>query len=681
MKNLLLLTFLWLTLLSANAQQPAIPISSFGIWDRGGVILANPTFARNKIFKGSQLDIKWKDLQPTDSLHYDWSVFDKNLKIAADNNIFLYLTLYVGPDSPDWIYTAGKVPKVFTINTKHPWPYYPYYLSPNYERLWHKMIEAAGQYFREKIPSTWNKSIGFIQVVDGCTGDVVPYKGDLIDSTTQLPNNKYAISDTQFDTFRFRGFSKYKAAFLDGNQETRIPLLFNGVNDEDPNGAAGWKWVTDSLKEGFGMKCGTTVRGVALNGEKKFKDGYSKYFINPQGLACFGRSEMDMGCTFPLFMKNLEIAYYWAILNGLNTGTSIHDVNKTSSDQAFSRPEVLKSFQFFNKYAPQVFAPQCTGAYSVFHRGLNAANTTLYPENAKYGGSAIMSNLARYKAICQTEANHGAKISDDSTVVLGKNPQRNYQKDYNDVGFDIDEGNFERFITQIAPDSTSAGLWRVRGTLTGASSKYDRFARKFENSTKRNTMFFKFWDDVFSTTNAPKSLKFSVTWLDSIAGSKWELQYKNSKGVISSALKIVGKGDRTWKTDTITIRDMDVTHTMNALRSDFTLVNTDAIDDIFNGIEVDIVRQNSLTDVPQIVGENKIIDDVLIYPNPTKSMVHIQSTEPVISIELCDLSGKSILKQLKPFDNCIDLSAIQNGLYFMKIAFEDRVIVKKVTKN
>ena len=676
MKKLLILPLLLFTILPVHSQlqQPAIPIPSFGIWDRGEVILNNPTNINyKKLFKGSRIELKWSEIQPKDSLHYDWTQFNNYLKIAAENNILLYAIVYAGPDCPDWIYTEGKVPSVTTADTKHTWPRFPYYLSENYQRHWHKLIKAYGKHLRDSIPAQWNKSVAFVQVVEGCTGDVTPYKG-AVDSV------KYAISDAQFDAFRFKGFSKHKAAFLDGDQNTRIPLLFNGVNDEDPrSGAAGWKWVTDSLKEGFGMKCGTTVRGVALNGEIKFKEGYSKYFINPQGLACFGRSEMDMVCTLTLFMKNLDIAYHWALLNGLNTGTSIHDINKNSSDQVFKYPEVMKSMQFFNKYAPQVYAAQATGAYSVFHKGLNASNTKLYPVN-KYG-TAEMSNLARYQKICSEEAIYGAKISDDSTVTLGKNPQRNYQKDYNDVGWDIDEGNFERFITQISPDSTSRGLWRVRGTLNGTSSKYDRFARKFENSTNRNTMYFKFWDDVFSTTSKPKSLKFSVTWLDSIQGSTWELRYKNNKGSIVSAMKMIGKGDRKWKTDTISVSDIDVTHTMDKLRSDFTLVNTDNIDDIFNGIEVDITRQGANVGGSQTSQTETQIDEVNIYPNPSKSIVNIQTTATINEIELCDLSGKLIMKTVQPLDKCIDLSSAQNGLYFLKIRIGDHIIVKKVAKN
>ena len=658
MKKLLLFQLIWVSIFSAYSQlqnQPAIPINSFGIWDRGGVLLKDPTNPKyNKFFKGSQLDMKWKDLQPTDSTNYNWGVFDTNLKVAYDNNVQLYLTLYVGPDCPEWIYTAGKVPAVTTNDSKHSWPKYPYYLNPNYSRLWHKVIAAFGKHMRETISLDWNHTIAFLQVVDGCTGDVTPYKGT-VDSV------KYAISSTQYDAFRFVGFSKYKAAFLDGDQNTRIPLLFNGVNDEDPNGAAGWKWVTDSLKEGFGMKSGTTIRGVALNGELKFKNGYSKYFIDPKGLACFGRSEMDQLCQSSMFMKNLDIAYYWAILNGLNTGTSIHDINQNSSDQVFARPEVMKSMLFFNKYAPQVFASQATGAYSVFHKGLNANNPTKYPY-PKYS-TLTQSNLERYYRICKDEAMYGAKISDTAMVAAGKGDQRNLQKDYNDVGWDIDEGNFERFLTQIAPDSTSAGLWRVREPLTGASSKYDRFARRFDNVTNRNTMYFKFWDDVFSITSKPKSLKIKITWLDSIKGSTWELRYRDLNGVTQSPIKMIGLGDRKWKTDSVTVADMDVTQS-GFLHSDFMLVNTDNIDDIFNGIEVDFERMT--TGINDITGDKA--NSFQLFPNPVKSVLNWNTNANFDQIKIYSVSGILLLQSSFMQRGSVDLSGLPKGMYFCQFS-------------
>ncbi len=110
--------------------------------------------------------------------------------------------------------------------------------------------------------------------------------------------------------------------------------------------------------------------------------------------------------------------------------------------------------------------------------------------------------------------------------------QRDYQIDYNDAGWDIAEGNIERFLTQIDPDSTSIGLFRVRGTITNTSSKYDRFARSFEYSTGKNTMYFKFDPKVF-TNSSTKSLKFTIIWLDKTVGSTWTLRYKSTDKSVS----------------------------------------------------------------------------------------------------------------------------------------------------
>ncbi|CAF1030469.1 unnamed protein product, partial [Brachionus calyciflorus] len=66
----------------------------------------------------------------------------------------------------------------------------------------------------------------------------------------------------------------------------------------------------------------------------------------------------------------------------------------------------------------------------------------------------------------------------------------------------------------------------------------------------------------------------------------WALKYRNA-----SALKTVnftGIGDNQWKVERITIKDA-IMNQEGALRSDFLLVNTDGIDDIFNGIEIDVI--------------------------------------------------------------------------------------------
>ena len=117
-------------------------------------------------------------------------------------------------------------------------------------------------------------------------------------------------------------------------------------------------------------------------------------------------------------------------------------------------------------------------------------------------------------------------MDDLESAAIGQVNQRERQTGYNDAGWDIAEGNYERFLTQIKPDETSIGLFRVRGTIDEKSSKYDRFARSFENATGKNTMYFKFDNEIF-VNSKPATLKFTITWLDKNTGSTWSLNYNN----------------------------------------------------------------------------------------------------------------------------------------------------------
>lgn len=88
----------------------------------------------------------------------------------------------------------------------------------------------------------------------------------------------------------------------------------------------------------------------------------------------------------------------------------------------------------------------------------------------------------------------------------------------------------------------SIGLFRVHGKIDSNSSKYDRFARSFENATGKNTMYFKLDDEMFVKTK-PDSLIFTIIWLDKFVGSTWEIQYKNTQGILKSAIQTIGIGD------------------------------------------------------------------------------------------------------------------------------------------
>jgi hypothetical protein len=81
-------------------------------------------------------------------------------------------------------------------------------------------------------------------------------------------------------------------------------------------------------------------------------------------------------------------------------------------------------------------------------------------------------------------------------------------------------------------------------------------------------------------------LKFTIIWLDKTAGSTWAFKYRNAAGL--QTIPYTGTGTNEWKTETFNISDA-IMNQGGTLQSDFMLVNTDVIDDIFNGIEMNII--------------------------------------------------------------------------------------------
>jgi hypothetical protein len=662
-KNYLIniITFIFCTQ-SLHAQSTILPINSYGVWDRSNAfnISNNPDY---NYLKGISADVNWEDVQPNNSLQYDWSEIQTILQTAYNNNQMVNISVGVGPDAPAWIYANG-VPSVITNDTDHPnWTQYPYYLDNDYKTYYYNMISNFGNFLRS-LPENLFNQIAYVQVKTGCTGDEVAYKG--------TPNNSsYIISDNQWRTFRLGVFEKFRLAFNTGNSNTQIGLLFNNIDPVDE--PSEWQWVNNTITYGFGIKGGAYARGHHLSDELDFKTTWTPYLINPPGLHLFSAAEMDQSWTKPLYQINVPLGFYWGALGGLNTGLSVWLVTQSALEEAQTRPELHDVFKMFNKYSKQVYPSTADAAYSIFHEGLNSQNTIKFPVNVY--GQANQQNQSRYTAICNAYSSRGARMDDVSAATQGQVYQRDQQTGYNDAGWNIEEGNYERWITQINPDLTSIGLFRVRGTINSNSSKYDRFARSFQNSSGKNTMYFKFHSDVFSLS-APANLTFKITWLDKNLNSTWALKYYNSAG-LHTALSITGTGDNQWKTINVTLQN-PIINQNGVLGSDFMLVNTDSIDDIFHGIEVDIPRASDLNSIDY----NSDDSETLLYPNPTSSGLYWNKNSTPDEIIVYNSTGQVVLNVNKPENNSISLINLEKGIYFIVFLKEKQsVFTKKIIKE
>jgi len=666
-------------LITKTAAQ-SLPISSYGTWDRGGQItnFADPNV---DFVRGIEATAAWEDIELVKGI-FNFSSLQQELDKAYANNKLIRFSVESGPDSPLWMYDNDtnpnnnpypQVQKVTTSggNDKASWPFYPEYLSQTYQDYLWIFLEKFSIFLRSQPQEKFAK-IAFVQVKTGCTGDEIPYKGN-------VDNSAYAISDIAWNNFRLEVFQKHKELFNDGGGN-KVVLTFNDVDPSDPQELYAWNWITANINPsiGFGIKGGAFNRGHHLSDEQTYKESLYNYLVNPKGLKLFSASEMDTTWLDPLFQISPDVSFYWAALAGINVGLSTNNLNATAMDYVTTHESTRQTFRMFTRYAQQVYPATATTAFSVFHEGLNAADKVKFPET--YYGNATMDNQDRYLKICNEPKykNRGAKMDDVFSATKGQVYQRASQTGLNDAGWEIAEGNIERFFTQINPDDTSIGLFRVRGPITATSSKYDRFARSFEHSSGKNTMYFKFDTEVF-TNPFSKSLTFKIIWLDKTVGSTWAFKYKSTQG-IKNAVQVTGTGSNTWKEVTFTLTDAVIDRT-GVNGSDFTLDNTDTIDDIFNGIEVGIER-TTLSVSNNTMQPNDFVP--FFKQNQFNATINFKSNSKV-NIKLFNLNGGPMISEdivLNTGNNFFSKSlTVPSGVYIAVLKSDGQSVSKKVIKE
>lgn len=71
---------------------------------------------------------------------------------------------------------------------------------------------------------------------------------------------------------------------------------------------------------------------------------------------------------------------------------------------------------------------------------------------------------------------------------------------------------------------------------------------------------------------------------------------------------------------------------------------------------------------------------VNVYPNPTKNHIYIKTNETIKSLELFNINGELITEQQGNSEE-LAVSAIKQGIYFLKIRTNNQSITKKIIKN
>ncbi|VXA94661.1 putative Por secretion system C-terminal sorting domain-containing protein [Flavobacterium sp. 9AF] len=75
-----------------------------------------------------------------------------------------------------------------------------------------------------------------------------------------------------------------------------------------------------------------------------------------------------------------------------------------------------------------------------------------------------------------------------------------------------------------------------------------------------------------------------------------------------------------------------------------------------------------------------IESNLIFYPNPVNNILNIQSIDEVEAIEIFSLTGQKIVSN--KFDNKIDISSLQSGIYLVEIkTVSGKKVAKKIMKN
>ena len=510
------------------------PDDCWGVYGWASWNSNNVSRKSHPLIKGGPMILKWRDIEPEEGVFKFEELVGQKLQLAEENEFYTFLMIWVAPGAPRWLY-ENEVPELEMTPTIGPlgqardWTF-QYYLDEDYIRFYHRLMTRFGE-FVKGLPKGQRDRILYIQSAEGSTGDGWGYKGKPLDL-------KYDISDKQWGEFRIQAWEILKLALTDEDGEMVVPLLVN----YDSNQEEQYRWVLDNLPA-IGLKNGMFSHGYHISDTKQRIRNWNAFTadVRAHGKEFFSRGEQDAEYrTYGWSTQNIAQGLYWSAIFATHCGLDMWNVPWEASE-GYTHAEALR---FFNRYAGHHEAAEAPAAFCALRKGLDAADTDAYPESIH--GKAEKRNIPRYLSIAEAYKAYGA-IQGNPEKAIGGGMLNRKRQDYNDVGWGIHDGNYERFLSQIDPEETSLGWWH-RGPK---ESLYSRFARSTDVRNGSNALYFDL-DDGF--LEKPQPVELRVVWLDE-GNARWELHYNSSENPQQAALTIEIGNTGKWKETTVVLDD------------------------------------------------------------------------------------------------------------------------------
>src|SRR5690606_18263744 len=73
--------------------------------------------------------------------------------------------------------------------------------------------------------------------------------------------------------------------------------------------------------------------------------------------------------------------------------------------------------------------------------------------------------------------------------------------------------------------------------------------------------------------------------------------------------------------------------------------------------------------------------NVKVYPNPTTSLLNIDTVHSIENIQITNMLGQTVMTQDAVLNNTLDVSSLQTGMYFLNISANNQQQVIRFVKN
>lgn len=534
---LLLISVILIGMKPTSAQNSKyFPDNCWGVYSWSGWDTEKVTPQTHPLIKGAPIILKWKDLEPEPGKFMFDKLIGEKLELADEFNFYTFLMIWVAPNAPRWLYENG-VPELEMTKTIDPfgrprdWTF-QYYLDEDYIQYYYRLLSEFGKYL-QSLPQNLRDRLIFVQSAEGSTGDGGPYKGDPLDL-------KYDITREQWTDFRINAWEVLKEALSNEKDELITPILVN----YDSNGKKEYNWLINNLPV-IGLKNGMFSHGYHISNTKtRIKNWENfKQQTTEKGIEFFSRGEQDgEWAIYGWSTKNTEQAFYWSSLFATHCSIDMWNVPASASD-GYKHQDAIN---FFNKYAGQHDPSTASAAFCALRKGLDAADTISYSEDIY--GKCLRSNIDRYLTIAESFSQYGAYQGDPEKAIGGGMLNRKRQN-YNDVGWEIHDGNYQRYIKQINPEETSQGWWHI-GPV---KSIYSRFARSIKIKDGAGALYFDINDQF---TKEHQSFEIRIVWLDQEYG-EWTMYYDSKGEKNKNVLSVKNRNTGKWMEKTVLIKDAE----------------------------------------------------------------------------------------------------------------------------